>query len=253
MYLNIQQLKIGMSKFLSILFVVHLCAGTYAETRIWSLVTGESVEAEYVNQALGNVYLKSQDGRQIAVPMEQLSQADRVFLELENPPVLRVNFKHKSNQLLGYYKSTPFLNRIPPSRFEHMFKVEVQKTSREPYNHPLHLVYFAIGRQLQDRDKYILMEKKESDFSLGKSSGYSFEMEGSPVSVIEYEDRGKVGRDYAGYLVVVTDSRGKVIAHNGSSKWLFNNYERLKERKVGDFMDNTCSRVYASGPQLRLY
>ena len=253
MYLNIQQLRIGMSKFLSILFVIHLCTGAYAETRIWSLVSGESVEAEYVNLALNKVFLKTPDGKQITVPREQLSEADRVFLELENPPILLVNFKHKSNQLLGYYKSTPFLNRFPPVRFEHMFKVEVQKTSTESYNHPLHVVYFAIGRQLQDRDKYILMEKKESEFSLGNPSGDSFEMAGSPVSVIKYEDRGRVGRDYAGYLVVVTDSRGKIIAHNESSNWLFNNYERLKQRKVGDFMDNTGSRVYASGPRPRLY
>jgi hypothetical protein len=242
-----------MYKFLSILLVVHLCAGAYAETRIWALVSGKSIEAEYVSLAFNKVFLKTPDGKQITVPIEQFSEEDRVFLELENPPILSVDFKHKSNQLLGYYKSTPFLNRFPPNRFEHTFKIQVQKTSTEPYNHPLHVEYFAIGRQLQDRDKYILMEKKESEFSLDKPSGYSFEMAGSPVSVIKYEDRGKVGRAFAGYLVVVTDSRGKVIAHNDSSNRLFNNYERLKERKVGDFMDNTCTRVYASGPRPRLY
>lgn len=242
-----------MNKLLCIFFVVQLCAGACAETRMWSLVSGKSIEAEYVNLAFNKVFLKTQDGTQVTVLMEQLSEEDRVFLELENPPLLLVNFKHKSNQLLGHYKSTPFLNRSPPSRFEHTFKVEVQTAGAEPYNHPLHVQYFAIGRQLQDRDKYILMEKKESEFSLDNSSGSSFEMAGSPVSVIKYEDRGRVGRDYAGYLVVVTDSRGKVIAHNASSKWLFNHYEQIKKRKVGDFMDNKGSRVYASGPQPRLY
>lgn len=242
-----------MIKFIGILFVVQLCAGAYAETRIWTLVSGKTIEAEYVNSAFNNVFLTDTGGEQITISMDRLSEEDRVFLELAKPPKLKVDFKYKSDQKLGYYKSTPHLRRIPPNLFEYAFGAKVQKTSSEPYNHPLQLEYFAIGRQLQDRDKYILMERRTSEFSLNKPSGQSYELAGRPVRVITYEDRGKVGRDYAGYLVVVTDSRGKVIAHNESSKWLFNNYERLKERKLGDFMDNTCSRVYASGPQPRLY
>ncbi len=61
------------------------------------------------------------------------------------------------------------------------------------------------------------------------------------------------GCKYSSYLVVVTDSRGDIIAHKTPKKWLFENYENLKEIPVGRYIDKTCTRVRPTRPKTLYY
>ena len=46
------------------------------------------------------------------------------------------------------------------------------------------------------------------------------------------------GKDYACYLVVVTDTRGKIIAHQTPREYLYRNLDNLRNIKVGWYFDN---------------
>ncbi len=221
--------------------------------RTWTLASGKSISAEYVRVALDVVYLRLSDGSEVNVPIEKLSEEDRSFLELLNLPKLEIAFLHKSDHLLGFYKGTPFLNRPIPAATEHQFGARVEMERSKPYTHPLKVQYYAIGRQLQDRDKYILMEKKSAEFTPSAKNNYSLEFTGNKIRMIESTRDGLMGRAHAGYIVVVTDSRGEIIAHKESSKWLFHNFEKLQKLPLNSFFDDTCKRVYPTGATARRY
>jgi len=54
---------------------------------------------------------------------------------------------------------------------------------------------------------------------------------------------------YGGYLVVIRDVRGKIIAHKGTSKSLYQNLENLSKIKVGWYFDDQCNRCLPTPPQ----
>ena len=53
---------------------------------------------------------------------------------------------------------------------------------------------------------------------------------------------------YGGYLIVVTDERGKIIDYGTSHEWLFENLEKLKKIPVGRHFDKTITRVHPPRP-----
>ena len=243
-----------MLRLYGIITFALLCSGVYGETRLWTLTSGEQMEAEYVNVAFDAVSVQC-EGKTIKIPLQKLSDEDRSYVELQNPPQLKIEFIHRSDQLVGYYKATPYLPRVtPPILIQYTFGAQVQQTSSRPYSHPLTVEYFALGRQLHDLDKYILLERRSRTFTPLDENDRELEFTGRPIRLISYEgDNDRMGRDYAGYLVLVRDSRGEIVAHAESSNWLFRNRENLEKIPVGAFMDNTCVRVNPSGPQPRMY
>ena len=58
----------------------------------------------------------------------------------------------------------------------------------------------------------------------------------------------KRGRKYYGYLILLRDVRGKIIAVETSHDWLYENLETLVERGVGNYMDKTCTRTFPTRP-----
>ena len=56
------------------------------------------------------------------------------------------------------------------------------------------------------------------------------------------------GEKYGGYLITVTDVRGKIIDYGTSHEWLFENLEKLKRIPVGRHFDKTVARVHPPRP-----
>ena len=51
------------------------------------------------------------------------------------------------------------------------------------------------------------------------------------------------GINYGGYLIIITDSRGRIIQHAASHKFLFEHRENLKKLAVGRHFDRQCRHV----------
>jgi hypothetical protein len=241
-----------MFRIFQILTLIGLCIEAYGETRTWTLISGKSVEAEYVSYAHGNVNLENDKEAMLKIPFERLSEEDRTYVELINPPELDINFWHKSNQLLGHYAPNPFNARtIPPELFEYVFGVRVKQLSLGSYSHELKVEYFVIGRQLVDRDKYILLDRRSSRFTPSEqiNSGVGFSS-GKVIRMHKYLYFNQIqGRDYAGHLVLITDSRGEIVAYKSSQKWMFEHRESLRKLPLGAFIDyKTGARTFPSGP-----
>ncbi len=217
-----------------------------SKVHIWSRPDGETFEAELVGMMGDKVVLKSPGGKQIRVPVAQLSANDRTYVELARPPKFNITFTKQSSQRI--IESTPYLNEVPPKLLDYTFGAKFKQTSTRAYDHPVHAELFVLGQQRIDDGKYILLDHQTSAFIPGKANARSHVFKGEPIELMSYDASQPRGRKYSDYLLILTDERGDLIQQRSSASWLYPNLENLRQLKVGNFLDKTCERVYPTGP-----
>ena len=219
--------------------------------RSWTGTDGKVLDAEFVATISGKAVLKDSRGRQRKIPLDRLSPEDRKYIELTRPPAFNIDFSKKSSQYIG--KMSPYNGRFPPKVLDYVFSTRLKQISAGTYNHELHVEFFAIGAE-NFGDHYILLDRQKSRFTPAKKDQKTHEFSGKTVRLTSYELYGDFkGTKYSGYLVVVTDARGKIIHHQASSKWLFENLDNLRRLPVGRYMDKTCTRVFPTRPITNKY
>jgi hypothetical protein len=221
--------------------------GSRHEMREWTLKSGRTVKAKLVTRIGGNVSLKNRKGRIVKVPIDQFSEEDRTYIQLEMPPRLDINFSKSSKQRVFPFTLS---QEIPRSSY-FTFKTAIKKASTKPYHQELTAEYFAIGQEFSGATHKLLDYRKES-FFLNRKNGGMFEFSGKPVEVLDYASKNgqRRGDKYEGYLVVVSDVRGKIVAHSESSPKFFEHLGNLRKVPVGRYFDDTCKRVPPSRPNL---
>ena len=215
--------------------------------RKWTLVDGRTVRAELVTCIGGKVTLKNKKGKSLQVPLKRLSRKDQKFVQMEMPPKLDIGFSKSSKQRI--YPDTVSL-AAPPRSSYFTFKVTVKKKSTRPYDQPLTAEYFAIGQEFSGATHRLLEYRKEA-FVLDKENRNQVTFSGNPVEIVDYScaNGQRRGEKFEGYLVVVTDSRGEIIAHKASSELFFQNLENLRKVPVGKYFDDNGNRVAPSRPK----
>ena len=227
----------------------------YAETRVWTMEDGRTFDAEFVNAAVGKVFLKNKKGEKLSFKVKEFSKADQEVIQLETPPSFDISFSKTSDQ--RRYLPDLFQG-VPPQSFRYVFGVKVNQTSSARYNHELKVEFFAIGTEVHGKN-YILLDRQEKTFVPTEENDQSLEFTGKTIELIKFlmkmgnDNKGtrredSRGRKYSSFLVVITDSRGKIIAYKTPKKFLFENLENLKEVPLGKYFDKTCTRVGPTRP-----
>ena len=99
-----------------------------------------------------------------------------------------------------------------------------------------------------------MLDRQESRFVPSRKNKRSHTFSGDSVPMFTYALDGEVrGLKYYGYLVRVTDKRGKTIQHSESNKWLFEHLDNLEKIPKGKYMDKTCTRVFPTTPKATEY
>ena len=219
--------------------------------RRWTLTDGHTMEAEFINIFGGKVVLKNAKGKIYKLPKERLSAEDIEYAELASPPDIDINFLNtfKQESFSGGWYDVEANWARPPEDWGH-YGVQLKQTSSGVYNHELQVELFAIGKQWR-RSKYVLLDRQAATFNPGEKEDRFFEFR-SPRKVVialdEYYEK-TYGEKYYGYLVMVTDARGEMIALKSSHKWMPRMLENLKKLSVGNFMDETGLRTYPDRPE----
>lgn len=216
------------------------------EVHLWTGADGELFEAEFIRVIGDSAVLKTPRGKQIRVPVAQLTSNDRNFVELSNPPTFNCSVSKQSSQRI--IKTTPFLNEVPPKLLDYTFGARIRQTSARAYPHAIHAELFVFGQQRIDDRKYILLDHQSSSFVPGKENHRSHVFKGTPVELMSYDTNQPRGRKYSDYLLILTDERGELIQQQSSANWIFPNLENLRKLQVGNYLDDTCARVYPTGP-----
>ena len=216
------------------------------QLRRWTKVDGKVFDAEFVVVIGNKVVLKDAYGMQRKIPLAQLSEEDRVFIELTNPPKFNIDFSKTSDQ--RFFEESPYLPGYHPKQLDYVFSARLKQSSAGAYNHELKVEFFAIGTEI-DGDNYILFDHQENTFTPSKENGRSHTFSGDIIPVRQKTQSTTTrGHKYGGYLVVVTDSRGKIIDHAASHKWLFGTLENLRQLSIGKSFDKTGLRVAPTRP-----
>jgi len=220
--------------------------GSKSKMRAWSLKDGHTVKAELVTRIGSKVTLKNKRGKTIKIPVNQFSEADRAYIQLEMPPQLDINFSKKSSQRIYPFTLS---QEIPRSSY-FTFKTTIKKESTKPYHQELTAEFFAIGQEFSGATHKLLDYRKES-FFLNKKNGNRFEFSGKPVEVLDYASKNgqRRGDKYEGYLVLVSDVRGEIIAHAASSPKFFEHLDNLRKVPVGRNFNDDGKRVPPSRPK----
>ena len=214
----------------------------------WVLVDGTKFEARYRSKVGNNIIMESAKGSQKQIALSRFSPADIEFFELENPPKFRLNFKKRS-KILNY--SDRFELRFMPVVQLYEFGISAEKRSAGSYEHEVTIEFFALASQLGHNHKFIILNRDSTSFVPSKENDYSLEYWSSRICEVDeysFNDLESRGKKYEGYLLIVTDKRGKVIDHKTSNKWLYENVEELRNRYIGNYIDETCQRVFPGRP-----
>lgn len=235
-------MKCGIAVILT--FVLELCIFADADMRTWTFSDGKTVEAKFIALFGSKVTLESSNGVQEKVERALFSDDDQIFMELESPPRLNISFfkKTKKRVFKPYFVGMQF-----PDIQINTFGVSIKQSGS--YSHELHVEFFVIGREIAGHE-YQLLDRNTSSYIPSKENGYSHQFSGKGVELEDYilivagKAYGKRrGVRYAGHLILVTDSRGVLIASKATSPWFLENLEKLKKLPPGSYMDKTCNRT----------
>jgi len=214
-----------------------------SEMRVWTLKGGRTLEAEFVSLIGVKVVLRNAAGKIRKVPIKELSDENRTYVEMACPPVFNINFSRKDRQQI-------FSGRYPrPSENQGSYGVRFKQISAGVYNHELQAEMFVVGQQNSKlTGKYILLDRQQTAFTPTKENQRFHEFYSDRTVVLTGGIRQ--GVDYQGYLVTLTDARGETIAVETSHQWLADNLENLKELKVGNYFNKKdCKRTFPTRPK----
>ncbi len=83
-------------------------------------------------------------------------------------------------------------------------------------------------------------------FTLAEENEGLFTFWGRKTEMRDYRDwdGNRRGRKFKGYMVVITDERGEIIATDLTNDWFLDIIEPLREFPLGKHFDKTGTRVY---------
>ncbi|MEN8254454.1 MAG: SHD1 domain-containing protein [Verrucomicrobiota bacterium] len=220
-------------------------ASATREMRTWTLADGRNVEAKMINIFAGKVVLENATGKIVKLPKDRLSAGDIEYAELAEPPDFDINFlkNFRHVDFSGSFYDIQWWDR-PPEDWGH-YGFQLKQTSTGEYNHELHAEMFVVGKQWR-RSKYTLLDRQKTSFIPAEQERrlYEFRSKRKVVIALDEYSNTAYGEDYYGYVVTVTDARGKLIALESSHKWLPDKLANLRKLSVGNFMDDDCIRTY---------
>ena len=221
---------------LLILFMASLSIAdpSGGELREWKDKNGTTVKAEYVRTEVESVILRHEDGTEFKVSMQSLSEPDLQFVRLQTPPRILINMEPSvDSYTVGYlgnggYDYTVRYQVVEPS-------VLLRKTSTEPYEAPLEMEVILLGR-IREVRRYIVLDNAVVSFKFTGKQSYEVNYIGYPVDLRQIRGSWKSGIQYEGYLVLIRDSMGQLVAVKSNKISLEQNAEGLAGAQAGSML-----------------
>ncbi|MDZ8120510.1 hypothetical protein [Pontiella agarivorans] len=225
-----------------------------SKLRSWSTSGGGVLEAEYVTRMGDKVVLKDAKGKQRKIALSMLSAEDLNYIELCNPPDLQVSVSNKEDPVFAYSDGV----KDEVVGYDAVYTGKIRKKSPKAYPHELTAEFYAIGVQ-NYADTYLLLDRQESTFVLDENQK-EYNFSGNTVHLRKIEPREWESADFTvrgekdyGYLIVVKDKRGEIIAKKATAGWIEDAYEKLKDFPVGRYLNEQGERVFPEGPPRARY
>lgn len=249
------------------LLVAIWAGSSAAEMRIWTAEDGSKFRGEFTRELLGKIQVRDADGKLHLMPVDNLSKADLHYLQTTICPDVKIEFRKKS-------RIRPFLEwTIQGDRTTlYTCTVNVFKKSDMDSKVKLTVELYVIGEMVDSKD-WVLVERASSKFVFpeGKKSTYTFEAKDIPCRkyLASWANDGHPnfwrGIEYLGYIAVVLDPKGNVIAHKSdleTENWMEPGIQPVVDKLRALYMQgrgSQFSRIFnekiqkASVPQVPWY
>ncbi len=230
--------------FLSVI-LFSLLGTAVAEMRAWNLNNGKTVEAEFMTVIGEKVSLKTLKGKTVKVLASDFSAEDLAYIELSTPPKLELSIS-KSSKARTFPDT---LSREIPTSDYYNFKAIIKQKSSKRYSFELTAELFVIGRE-KIGDKFTLLDYQKAPFLLENGSRSIFELPSRQIELLQFQQNGQLmGEEYAGYMIVVTDSRGEMIAHVTKRDGWLTIIDKLRVLPVRKYFDDEGERCFTTPPK----
>jgi len=220
-------------------------------SRTWTFEDGKTLEAEFMTIVAGKVVLKNKKGKQLKFPVGQFSPEDRRYVELENPPDFQINFSKTSELIPPQQRETYLAYTDMVRQYKYVFGTRLKQSTTKSYPHELRVELFAFGEEV-DGDNYILLDRQQSTFIPSKENqGFHEFYSLKPVRIQTRAIRSAApmrGTKYGGFLITITDERGKIIQYKTSHDWMIDILENLKDFPLGKHFNKKGIRVCPPRP-----
>jgi len=227
------EVRIGKIVFGVVVFSVLWAGVSCAESRIWTSKKGDAIEAEYVKMFAGKVVLKTNDGKMLKVPVDGLCAADREYLAATVPPKIEISVDvdvGRESEYSGY----DYDRKSESIKCSAVLK----KTNKEPCSRKFTAHIYVFARKERGDTRWLVSRVKESvSFADRKVAQFT-----TPVARVQYTKSGYSGSHgfrYEGYLVVVVDDAGQIVAMKSNQGKYEKSWSKIKDASKGAQFDRS--------------
>ena len=230
-------------KWVCLMISLFCLCNVQAEMRIWSDKKGNTIEADYINIIGSKVALKTQEGKNIKVPISGLCDADRKYLAEIIPPKIKIEVDtDKDRDTVDSYSSSYGSYNYERKSETIKCTAVLKKTNQEPTNRKFKAHMYVIGKETSRPIKTVL-SKVEHEFDFKQNKTTSFHSDPVTVEYTKSDYASEGGFRYDGYIVFVEDSELRIIAIESSNSGYEKNLHKLKKLKERDKMDDDFDKV----------
>lgn len=201
-------------KYLYILLISTVfCGGVSAEMRVWQTEEGRSFKGEYLREQFGLFYFRGEDKQIQKVSVTNLIPSHVRYIHTMIPPKMMLSFRRNLSQEEGRY-ADPDVRLVDGI-------AEIKKISRKPFEGVLSGELYIVAKEVAT-DDYVMLVKKKVAVRFPVTKNPTVEIKFSARTRV-YEEYNKIetrGRNYEGYLLVVTDPSGEILEMKTNLSWL---------------------------------
>jgi hypothetical protein len=213
-------------KLTPIILLLFFAFPAFAEVRTWTGADGQTVEAEFELRNMKSVRLKTEAGNTLNVPIDRLSRADQIYVELQSPPDLSVEVEPNENHVGNS------VNRRNNEGYLILdFEITVKKKSRMSYSLPLKLELYVVGIQ-EVSGGYIILQRDSSRIVFNEKRNTQT-IKVPQLVVPQTQTAALTESEYEGYLLIITDERGEKLVVKSNRKAFENRADFLSALKKG--------------------
>lgn len=240
--------RTGMVPWVLWALCMGLSCSSVAAIRFWHTLDGKEFQGEFSKVFLDKVYFKGPDGQSFSVKEETLVDTDLTAIKSLIPPEIQIKFS--KNEVVNTDLPRDYDSGIwDDYEVEVSARVVVKKMGKLPYHGVLRGEVYLIAEEIAT-DDYRLFAKKGFSISFpDKTTEVECQLS---ESVRNYFMRGEYprGAHYKGYVVIVEDLNGKMLAFKSDLNWMDEeNIPALRKISCPGFMNEKCKKRSVPRPE----
>jgi hypothetical protein len=226
---------------LAVLGAVRLPADA-AELRVWTSKSGKQLEATFERISYDSVKVRTPAGEPLSLDLERLSDMDIKYLQTVVEPQLEMTVRKRKNDEPRC--EGEFIADDDNGYNAVTLTVDVRKKDKFPYDGTMRAEVIILGQEVGYSDLYRVVAKDVFPVSFPEESNglCQFSAQGRFRTYVEYTGLELRGVDYAGYLIVLINDRGKVVHVETNLSWMNEpqKIERVRKMRYFNFLNSAC-------------